>query len=144
MESGPPEPARLRRSSDQGTLRKPAIEFQKLSKKFHLMGGEIVGIENVNFTVYSQRITVILGHRDSGRTTLMRLLCGEHKPTSGTALVYGYNIRKDTQKVQSFLSVCLRHDSLCEYLTVMEHMILIGKARFRALLRTVYSLRFQY
>ncbi len=103
----------------------PVIEFKKLSKKFYMIDG-VFGLENVQFTVY-QGITVLLGHKDSGRTTLFRLVCGAYAPSSGTVVVFNCNVRKDIQKVQSYLNVCMESDMLCEYLTVMEHMQLIAK-----------------
>ncbi|CAL8137103.1 unnamed protein product [Orchesella dallaii] len=105
-----------------------AIEFDKISKKFYIYDA-VYGIENVKFNVHTAKITVILGHKDSGRTTLMRLLCGEYSPTSGTASVFGYDVRRDAQKVQSYLSICMEKNLLCDYLTVMEHMKLIGKLK---------------
>ncbi|ODN04738.1 ATP-binding cassette sub-family A member 3 [Orchesella cincta] len=105
-----------------------AIEFDKISKRFYVYDA-VYGLENVKFTVHTAKITVILGHKDSGRTTLMRLVCGEYAPTSGTASVFGYDVRRDAQKVQSYLSICMEKNLLCEYLTVTEHMQLIGKLK---------------
>lgn len=91
-----------------------------------MQGKGVYGVENVRFKAYPSQITVILGHKDSGRTTLLRLLCGDYEPTSGTILVNGYNVRKHTQKVQSLLGLCMKGDVLCEYLTAMEHMQLVA------------------
>lgn len=105
----------------------PVIEFKRLSKKFYMIDG-VFGLENVQFNIY-QGITVLLGHKDSGRTTLFRLVCGAYAPSSGTVVVFNCNVRKDIQKVQSYLNICMEGDMLCEFLTVMEHMQLIAKVK---------------
>lgn len=74
-------------------------------------------------------ITAVLGHKDSGRSTLVKLLCGAYTPTKGTVKVFGYDVRWKTQRVQCFISVCLEENYLCEYMTVKEHMIMISKVR---------------
>ncbi|XP_063902444.1 phospholipid-transporting ATPase ABCA3-like [Zophobas morio] len=43
-------------------------------------------------------------------------------PTSGTAVVCGYDIRKDMPKARKHLGLCPQHDILFNALTVEEHM----------------------
>jgi ATP-binding cassette subfamily A (ABC1) protein 3 len=48
-------------------------------------------------------------------------------PTSGTALVGGYDVRTDIHKVRESLGLCPQHNVLFEDLTVREHLYFFGK-----------------
>ena len=48
-------------------------------------------------------------------------------PTSGTALVGGFDVRTDIQKVRESLGLCPQHNVLFEELTVREHLYFFGK-----------------
>jgi len=48
-------------------------------------------------------------------------------PTSGTALVNGYDITKDISSVRSSLGLCPQHDILFDTLTVEEHLYFFAK-----------------
>jgi ABC-type multidrug transport system ATPase subunit len=48
-------------------------------------------------------------------------------PTSGTALVGGFDIRTDIHKVRESLGLCPQHNVLFEDLTVREHLYFFGK-----------------
>ena len=48
-------------------------------------------------------------------------------PTSGTALVNGYDIRSDIENVRSTLGLCPQHDVLFDALTVREHLIFFAE-----------------
>jgi ABC-type multidrug transport system ATPase subunit len=48
-------------------------------------------------------------------------------PTSGTALVGGFDVRTDIDKVRASLGLCPQHNVLFEDLTVREHLYFFGK-----------------
>ena len=52
----------------------------------------------------------------------MSMLTGMFSPTSGTALVNGYDIRKDIEGVRFSLGLCPQHNVLFNELTVAEHL----------------------
>lgn len=47
--------------------------------------------------MYESQITALLGHNGAGKSTTMSMLTGLFPPTSGTALVNGFDIRNDIQ-----------------------------------------------
>ena len=49
-------------------------------------------------------------------------MIGFFPPTSGTANVNGYDIRKDIANVHSSLGLCPQHDILFDTMTVEEHL----------------------
>lgn len=71
----------------------------------------------------------IVGHNGAGKTTTMSMLTGIIPPTSGTALVEGYNIRTQMDKVRESLGLCPQHNILFDELTVKEHLYFFSKLK---------------
>ena len=55
---------------------------------------------------------------------------GFYPPTSGTALVNGYDITEDIANVRGSLGICPQHDVLFDTLTVDEHLRFFAEVRF--------------
>ncbi len=56
-------------------------------------------LENINLSVRAGKITGIIGHTGSGKSTMMQMLNGLTKPTSGRILLDGYDINSDEKSV---------------------------------------------
>lgn len=50
------------------------------------------------------------------------MLSGLIPPSEGTAIVNGYDIRKDIEKVRTSLGICPQFDVLFDEMTVEEHL----------------------
>lgn len=61
-----------------------------------------VALDDVSLTIRGGRITGLMGHTGSGKSTLVQLLNGLNKPTSGKVFVGGDEIWADPKKVSSF------------------------------------------
>lgn len=57
-----------------------------------------------------------------GKTTTISILTGLFKPSSGTALVNGYDIRSNMSSIRSSLGICPQFNVLFDELTVEEHL----------------------
>lgn len=55
------------------------------------------------------------------------LFAGFMPPTSGTALINGYDITQDIANVRASLGLCPQHDILFDELTVEEHLFFFAK-----------------
>src|SRR5699024_1138054 len=53
--------------------------------------GDITALDGATFSIRTNSITGILGRNGSGKTTIMTLLTGQDRPTSGEAFVFGRN-----------------------------------------------------
>jgi len=69
--------------------REKIIEVKNLVKKF----GNFVANDNLTFDVFKGEIFGFLGANGAGKTTAIRILCGLSAPTSGKAIVAGYNVK---------------------------------------------------
>ncbi|KAK2172715.1 hypothetical protein NP493_937g00020 [Ridgeia piscesae] len=79
--------------------------------------------------MYEGQITVLLGNNGAGKTTLMYMLTGFYSPTSGTALVNGFDICKDMEGARRCLGLCPQHNVLYDNLTVYEHLVFFAKLK---------------
>ena len=73
-----------------------AIEVNSLTKKF----SNFKAIDNISFNVKEGEIFGFLGPNGAGKSTTMMILTTLLKPTSGKALVGGYNVVSDAKKVR--------------------------------------------
>ncbi|KAL1502488.1 hypothetical protein ABEB36_007623 [Hypothenemus hampei] len=104
---------------------KEAIRIVDLYKNFkNFRKPEIQAIKGINLTIYPGHITAILGHNGAGKTTLFNILTGLTAPTSGTAYVFGYDIRNQNEmdQVRRMTGVCPQHDILFDNLSPKEHL----------------------
>ncbi|MBO5111597.1 MAG: energy-coupling factor transporter ATPase [Clostridia bacterium] len=62
---------------------------------------EIHALKGINLEIRENTITGIIGHTGSGKSTLVQLLNGLLKPTSGEVLVEGVNIWENPKKIAS-------------------------------------------
>lgn len=81
-----------------------------------------VACKNVTFNMFYDQITVLLGHNGAGKSTTIKMLTGMIPPTSGTAIINGYDIQTDLQRARETIGICPQHDILFDELTVREHI----------------------
>jgi len=110
-----------------GLRTKKVIEIQNVVKMF----GPTVAVNGITLDLYESQITSFLGANSAGKTTLIGLLTGQLKPTSGNAVIYGYNVQcpSDLQKLRTNFGVCLQEDIILEELTCLEHLQFVAKMK---------------
>ena len=101
----------------------PAIVVEHLTKKF----GDFVADDDLNFTVARGEIFGILGPNGAGKSTLIRMLNTLLPPTSGRALVMGYDVAQKTSRVRNEIGVISQASTLDGDLTAAESLDLYGK-----------------
>lgn len=100
----------------------PVIQVWNLTKRF----GMFTAVDNISFEVHKGEIFGFLGANGAGKTTAMRMLCGLSKPSEGKAIIAGFDIHKDTEKIKRSIGYMSQKFSLYEDLTVVENIQFFG------------------
>src|ERR1044071_3102195 len=95
-----------------------AINIHGLTKRF----GNFTAVNEVSFAVESGEIFGFLGPIGSGKSTIIRMLCGLIAPTAGTATVAGFDILKQTDQIRQSIGYMSQQFSLYQDLTVWENI----------------------
>ncbi|MBS5734389.1 MAG: cell division ATP-binding protein FtsE [Clostridiales bacterium] len=99
------------------------IEFKDVSKVY---ANGTVALENINLTIEDGEFVFIVGASGAGKTTLMKLLLREEKPTSGSLIVGDYDlVRIPNRKVPYYrrqLGMVFQDFRLFEKKTVFENV----------------------
>ena len=99
-----------------------SIEVKELTKKF----GKFRAVDRVSFNVEKGEVFGFLGANGAGKSTTIKMLCGILEPTSGDALVAGYSVMKEPDKVKKSIGYMSQRFSLYNDLTVEENINFFG------------------
>jgi ABC-2 type transport system ATP-binding protein len=94
------------------------IVVENLTKAF----GRFKAVDQISFEVEKGEIFGFLGANGAGKTTAMRMLCGLSIPTSGKAIVAGYDIRTQPEMIKKNIGYMSQKFALYEDLTVAENI----------------------
>lgn len=99
-----------------------SIEVKKLRKEF----GNFTAVNDISFNVKSGEIFGFLGANGAGKTTAIKMMCGILEPTSGDALVSGFSIANQPDKVKLNIGYMSQRFSLYNDLSVVENINFFG------------------
>jgi len=99
-------------------LAESVISTEKLSKSF----GSFVAVNSISFDVMRGEIFGFLGANGAGKTTAIKMLTGIIKPSSGKAIVAGFDIYKENEKIKRSIGYMSQRFSLYNDLTVRENI----------------------
>jgi ABC-2 type transport system ATP-binding protein len=86
----------------------PIIQIQNLTKKF----GDLAAVDHLDLEIEEGEILGLLGPNGAGKTTAILMLATVIKPTEGTALVGGFDIRKSPDKVRGLLGIAFQEPKM--------------------------------
>ena len=103
-------------------MNEPAIKTEKLTKRF----GNFIAANEITFEVDKGEIFGFLGANGAGKTTAMRMLCGLSTPSSGSAVIAGFDIYRQAEQIKKNIGYMSQKFSLYEDLTVLENIRFFG------------------
>ena len=80
----------------------PIIVMKDLVKNFE----DVTAVENLNLVINEGELFSLLGPNGAGKTTTVNILTGIIKPTSGKALIAGFDVTKNPDEVKKIIGVC--------------------------------------
>ncbi|PIX09327.1 MAG: ABC transporter, partial [Flavobacteriaceae bacterium CG_4_8_14_3_um_filter_34_10] len=98
------------------------IEVENLTKIF----GDFTAVNAITFTVKKGEIFGFLGANGAGKTTAMKMLIGISKPSSGKAIVAGFDVFSQTEDIKKNIGYMSQKFALYDDLTVKENITFFG------------------
>jgi ABC-2 type transport system ATP-binding protein len=98
------------------------IELIELTKRFD----QLVAVDHINLHVKQGEIFGFLGPNGAGKTTTIKMLVGLLKPTSGRALIDGYDVVAHPMEAKQVVGFIPDQPFLYEKLTGVEFLKFIG------------------
>ena len=94
------------------------IEVKHLVKNYK----DLVAVNDASFSVERGEVFGLLGPNGAGKTTVISILCTLSKPTSGRALVNGFDISHQQAQVRQSIGLVFQDPSLDDRLSAMENL----------------------
>ena len=98
-----------------------SIKATQLVKKYK----NITAVDKLNLEIRGGELFSLLGVNGAGKTTTIKMLSCLTKPTGGDAIVGGYNIIRESEKVKRLIGVSPQETAVAPNLSVKENLELI-------------------
>jgi erythritol transport system ATP-binding protein len=85
-----------------------AIEARGVTKIY----GATQALDNANFRAESGKVTVLFGENGAGKSTMMKILAGIEKPTSGNIYLFGEEVKINSPAEAQALGITIIHQEL--------------------------------
>ena len=100
-----------------------AIDVRNIVKKF----GDFTAVNGISFAVKDGEIFGLLGPNGAGKSTLIRMMVTLLPPTSGTAIINGFDVVKKADDVRRSIGVIPQAMTSDLELTVYENLLIFAK-----------------
>ncbi len=98
-----------------------AIKTTELIKQYK----NITAVDKLDLEIQRGELFSLLGVNGAGKTTTIKMLSCLTRPTGGDALVGGYSITKESEKIKRLISVSPQETAVAPGLSVKENLELI-------------------
>ena len=79
-------------------------------------------LDNVSLNIKNGELFGLLGVNGAGQTTLIKILCGLTRKTSGTITINNFNLDKEIDKIKEIIDISPQETSVANNLTVKENL----------------------
>jgi ABC-2 type transport system ATP-binding protein len=99
-----------------------SVLIESLVKRF----GDFTAVDHISLETRRGEIFGFLGPNGAGKSTTIRVLCGLLRPTSGRAIVAGFNVAREPESVRQHIGYMSQKFSLYNDLKVIENLRLFA------------------
>jgi len=94
------------------------VEVEALTKHY----GDVRALDGVSLRAEAGEIFGLLGHNGAGKSTMIRILTGRAKPTSGRARVLGHEVPRDLEAVRGEINLVAETPNVYQRATAKENL----------------------
>ncbi|HHO50316.1 MAG TPA: ABC transporter ATP-binding protein [Deltaproteobacteria bacterium] len=102
-----------------------AIKFDGVRKTF----GRVVAVDRVTFSVPAGSFVGLIGHNGAGKSTCLKMLCGQLRPTEGTVQIAGVDVVAEPLEARRRLGAVPEEPAVYPWLTAREFLELVAEVR---------------
>ena len=99
----------------------PTVKISGLTKRYK----DLTAVNGLDLEIRKGELFSLLGVNGAGKTTTIKMLTGLASPTEGDALVGGYSITKQADRVKRIIGVSPQETAVAPNLSVKENLELI-------------------
>jgi ABC-2 type transport system ATP-binding protein len=109
--------------SNQGAVAAAALDH--LSKRY----GATLAVDDVSLQVGRHEVMGLLGPNGSGKTTILRVLTGYLRPSTGSAQVDGFDLVREGRAARARVGYVPEDAALYRHMRVNEFLVFMGRLR---------------
>lgn len=98
------------------------IETRSLTRRF----GDFVAVDGVDLSIHAGEVFGLLGPNAAGKSTIIRLLAGILRPSSGEASILSLDLFSQTEQIKRLIGYVAQYFALYPDLTVLENIAFYG------------------
>ncbi|MGI8822892.1 MAG: ATP-binding cassette domain-containing protein [Acidimicrobiia bacterium] len=100
-----------------------AVEAVGLVKRY----GETTALTGIDLSVETGTVTAVLGPNGAGKTTAVRILTTLTEADEGSAIVAGFDVRRDPIEVRRRIGLAAQEATVDPLLTGRENLVMLGE-----------------
>ncbi|KAF2072723.1 hypothetical protein CYY_005964 [Polysphondylium violaceum] len=125
INSNDPDIAQESQNVTLENMSKYALIIRNLDKEFD---GKYA-VNNLSLAAENGKIIALLGHNGAGKTTTINILTNQTNPTSGTALIYGYDCVNQASSIHTLIGYTPQFDVNWPNFTAREHLKIMSSIK---------------
>ena len=98
----------------------PLLEVKDVCLSYHSLSGETAALSHISFHLMPEGFLAVVGPSGCGKSTLLNLICGLLHAESGTILMNGKLLNKDSARI----GYMLQKDHLLEWRSIYRNVLL--------------------
>jgi len=121
--TGPAEAGHYGAGPAKAEVHDGSVDVRNIVKRF----GNFTAVDGISFAVKPGEIFGLLGPNGAGKSTLIRMMVTLLPPTSGTAIINGFDVRQQADQVRRSIGVIPQAMTTDLELSVEENLLIFAK-----------------